>query len=342
MSFSTGVMLYLSFMDIIADTTSKIGEFYANVAFFLGMVIFLMLEFCLPEVEGSQMAEIFGLNLRVDLRKTPQLRDTSGSEHVEPMEPLPVAMSSGELGSSSLRRRDRHQTAPLEFAGNPQPTALKQKPTTSEHPRAPSRSPVHRPAQTAMTEAEQHQGSPVGGQSIRTKANSIAFTGMMAMVSISLHNIPEGIAVYLTCLKGVKSGLPLAIAMAFHNIPEGMAVAGPLFAATKSKKKAVLAATVSGLFEVVGCALVLLCYHQITPFLMEVMSSCTHFIIHPKCVCWWWIHASWRLSDSRFLAIVLHTCAHAPGASFVRPHYPCSLPLASHPCSLLCAPISRP
>eukprot|EP00326_Haptolina_ericina_P019371 CAMPEP_0181181892 /NCGR_PEP_ID=MMETSP1096-20121128/7583_1 /TAXON_ID=156174 ORGANISM="Chrysochromulina ericina, Strain CCMP281" /NCGR_SAMPLE_ID=MMETSP1096 /ASSEMBLY_ACC=CAM_ASM_000453 /LENGTH=320 /DNA_ID=CAMNT_0023270433 /DNA_START=123 /DNA_END=1085 /DNA_ORIENTATION=- len=238
MSFSTGVMLYLSFMDIIADTTSKIGEFYANVAFFLGMVIFLMLEFCLPEVEGSQMAEIFGLNLRVDLRKTPQLRDTSGSEHVEPMEPLPVAMSSGELGSSSLRRRDRHQTAPLEFAGNPQPTALKQKPTTSEHPRAPSRSPVHRPAQTAMTEAEQHQGSPVGGQSIRTKANSIAFTGMMAMVSISLHNIPEGIAVYLTCLKGVKSGLPLAIAMAFHNIPEGMAVAGPLFAATKSKKKA--------------------------------------------------------------------------------------------------------
>ena len=176
MSFSTGVMLYLSFMDIIADTTSKIGEFYANVAFFLGMVIFLMLEFCLPEVEGSQMAEIFGLNLRVDLRKTPQLRDTSGSEHVEPMEPLPVAMSSGELGSSSLRRRDRHQTAPLEFAGNPQPTALKQKPTTSEHPRAPSRSPVHRPAQTAMTEAEQHQGSPVGGQSIRTKANSIAFT----------------------------------------------------------------------------------------------------------------------------------------------------------------------
>jgi hypothetical protein len=43
---------------------------------------------------------------------------------------------------------------------------------------------------------------------------------------------------HLHTSQGVKSGLPLAIAMAFHNIPEGMAVAGPLFAATKSKKKA--------------------------------------------------------------------------------------------------------
>ena len=39
-------------------------------------------------------------------------------------------------------------------------------------------------------------------------------------------------------LQGVESGLPLAIAMSLHNIPEGMAVAGPLYAATKSKTKA--------------------------------------------------------------------------------------------------------
>ena len=83
--------------------------------------------------------------------------------------------------------------------------------------------------------------------------DAIAFSGMMAMISISLHNIPEGIAVYLTCLKGVQSGLPLATAMALHNIPEGMAVAGPLYAATKSKTKAVMMATISGGFEMVGC-----------------------------------------------------------------------------------------
>jgi len=95
----------------------------------------------------------------------------------------------------------------------------------------------------------------------------------MVMVSISLHNIPEGIAVYLTCLKGVKSGLPLGIAMSLHNIPEGMAVAGPLYAATKSKSKAVLAATLSGGFEVVGCVLVQLMFDRITPFFLEAMLS---------------------------------------------------------------------
>ena len=88
------------------------------------------------------------------------------------------------------------------------------------------------------------------------RKRAVAFSGMMAMISISLHNIPEGVAVYLTCLKGVKSGLPLAIAMSLHNIPEGMAVAGPIYAATKSKARAVLFATGSGAFEVVGCALV--------------------------------------------------------------------------------------
>ena len=95
----------------------------------------------------------------------------------------------------------------------------------------------------------------------------------MVMVSISLHNIPEGIAVYLTCLKGVESGLPLAIAMSLHNIPEGMAVAGPLYAASKSKLKAVLAATVSGMFEVVGCLLVQLFFERITPFNMATLLS---------------------------------------------------------------------
>ena len=49
--------------------------------------------------------------------------------------------------------------------------------------------------------------------------------------------------------------------MSLHNIPEGMAVAGPVYAATKSKSKAVFLATLSGAFEVVGCALVQVSEH---------------------------------------------------------------------------------
>jgi len=79
--------------------------------------------------------------------------------------------------------------------------------------------------------------------------------------------------VYLTCLKGVKSGLPLAIAMALHNIPEGMAVAGPVYAATKSKRRAVAAATISGMFEVLGSLVVMPFLDAITEFRMEAMLS---------------------------------------------------------------------
>ena len=61
MSFSTGVMIYLSFMDIMLETSqSKVGETHASLAFFAGMLAFLLLEVCMPEVEGTQIAEIFG------------------------------------------------------------------------------------------------------------------------------------------------------------------------------------------------------------------------------------------------------------------------------------------
>ena len=56
MSFSTGVMIYLSFMDIMVETKEKIGETYAGLAFFAGIGLFLLLEVCLPEVDGSQVA----------------------------------------------------------------------------------------------------------------------------------------------------------------------------------------------------------------------------------------------------------------------------------------------
>ena len=116
-----------------------------------------------------------------------------------------------------------------------------------------------------MPSSEKRKAFAIEGESAvsATRKRRVAFSGLMTIIAISLHNIPEGIAVYLTCLKGVESGLPLAIAMSLHNIPEGMAVAGPLYAATKSKTKAGLAATVSGGFELVGCLLVQLFFDRL-------------------------------------------------------------------------------
>ncbi len=44
----------------------------------------------------------------------------------------------------------------------------------------------------------------------------------------------------------------VALAVALHNIPEGLAVAGPVYAATGSRSKAVLWAGLSGMAEILG------------------------------------------------------------------------------------------
>lgn len=76
--------------------------------------------------------------------------------------------------------------------------------------------------------------------------------GMISMIAIILHNVPEGIATFLTSNHDLKLGITLAIALALHNIPEGISVAVPIYYSTGSKKKAFLYTLVSGMSEFIG------------------------------------------------------------------------------------------
>eukprot|EP00276_Gloeochaete_wittrockiana_P003785 CAMPEP_0184644552 /NCGR_PEP_ID=MMETSP0308-20130426/1259_1 /TAXON_ID=38269 /ORGANISM="Gloeochaete witrockiana, Strain SAG 46.84" /LENGTH=290 /DNA_ID=CAMNT_0027073151 /DNA_START=84 /DNA_END=956 /DNA_ORIENTATION=+ len=80
--------------------------------------------------------------------------------------------------------------------------------------------------------------------------------GYHTAVGIALHNMPEGVAVFMGCLKGQKSGLALCLAMALHNIPEGIAVSMPIYGATNSKWQAVRFSLISGLVEPM-CAIII-------------------------------------------------------------------------------------
>lgn len=80
----------------------------------------------------------------------------------------------------------------------------------------------------------------------------VLFSGVVTAIGISLHNFPEGIAVFLGSLKGLRVGASLAFAIALHNIPEGVAVALPYYFATGSRWKALRMAALSGLAEPLG------------------------------------------------------------------------------------------
>ncbi|MCO6048852.1 zinc transporter ZupT [Mesorhizobium sp. RP14(2022)] len=116
--------------------------------------------------------------------------------------------------------------------------------------------------------------SAAGGTSLdraSAEANQEAMlrrVGLLAALAITAHNLPEGLATFFATLDDPVVGLPLAIAIAVHNIPEGVSIAVPVFYATGSRQKAVLAALLSGLAEPVGA---LVGYLLLAPFMSDLL-----------------------------------------------------------------------
>jgi len=77
-------------------------------------------------------------------------------------------------------------------------------------------------------------------------------SGIIMLAAISLHNIPEGIAIGAGGSYDFYLGAIIALMITLHNIPEGMAVAAPLLAGGVNRWKAVLLTTVSGAPTVLG------------------------------------------------------------------------------------------
>jgi ZIP family zinc transporter len=97
--------------------------------------------------------------------------------------------------------------------------------------------------------------------------NKLMRLGVFTAVAIGIHNFPEGLATFLATLDDPQLGLSIAVAIAIHNVPEGIAVAIPIFFATKSKKKAIRWAFLSGLAEPVGA---IVGYALLYPFINEL------------------------------------------------------------------------
>jgi len=94
--------------------------------------------------------------------------------------------------------------------------------------------------------------------------------GIISMIAIILHNVPEGIATFMTSTKDIRLGLSLALAITLHNIPEGISISIPIYYSTKSKIKALLYTFVSGMSELVG-AIIAYCF--LSPWMNDFVMS---------------------------------------------------------------------
>lgn len=86
-------------------------------------------------------------------------------------------------------------------------------------------------------------------------SNEIGRVGVISLIGIIIHNIPEGIATFITASYDIKLGISFALAIAIHNIPEGIAISIPLFNKNKSIKNTLLFTTIAGYSELFGAIL---------------------------------------------------------------------------------------
>lgn len=102
----------------------------------------------------------------------------------------------------------------------------------------------------------------------------------MLVLAVTLHNIPEGMAVgviYAGLVSGntliTKAGaLSLSIGIAIQNFPEGAIISMPLRAEGEKKSKAFLGGVLSGIVEPIGGLLTLLLASLIVPALPYFLS----------------------------------------------------------------------
>ena len=98
--------------------------------------------------------------------------------------------------------------------------------------------------------------------------------------AVTLHNIPEGMAVgavYAGYLSGntnitAASALALSLGIAIQNIPEGAIISLPLHASGMSKRKAFTGGVLSGIVEPVGAILTILAASILIPALPYLLS----------------------------------------------------------------------
>lgn len=110
----------------------------------------------------------------------------------------------------------------------------------------------------------------------------------MMVFAVTLHNIPEGMAVGVSFAGALMENtgitlagaFALAIGIAIQNFPEGAIISMPLKAEGMSKGKAFLYGTLSGIVEPIGAIITILLTSMVIPILPYVLSFAAGAMIY--------------------------------------------------------------
>lgn len=87
--------------------------------------------------------------------------------------------------------------------------------------------------------------------------------GVLNLISLVVHNLPEGMIVYMSANNSLNLGIKMCLAIMFHNIPEGIAISIPLFYSNESRERVFLCVLIASLSEPLGALLSYIAFKNI-------------------------------------------------------------------------------
>lgn len=102
----------------------------------------------------------------------------------------------------------------------------------------------------------------------------------MLSLAVTIHNLPEGMAVGVVLAGAMQSGagitaaaaLAMSLGIAIQNIPEGAIISMPMRAAGNSRLKSFVLGSLSGIVEPIGGFLVIMLASMMTPVLPYLLA----------------------------------------------------------------------
>jgi ZIP family zinc transporter len=118
--------------------------------------------------------------------------------------------------------------------------------------------------------------------------NPLAYRrGVLLFAALTLHNVPEGLAVGTSYSAQPRMGMLLALAMALHNIPEGIAVAGPFLACGMPRWRCLLWTVGSGIAEPIAAfvgALFVSLFSAFLPFSLAFAGGAMLYVVSDELI----------------------------------------------------------
>lgn len=129
----------------------------------------------------------------------------------------------------------------------------------------------------------------VNAEAAEGKASRLSRSALL-MLSVTIHNIPEGMAVGAAAAAAfaAEGGIPyasalaLSLGIALQNFPEGLIVSMPLYKEGKSRGRAFLEGTISGAVEPIGAVLAFVFVSALSgllPLLLSFAAGAMFYVV---------------------------------------------------------------